>query len=129
MPRGWRTYWGADIQGNAERASQRDILVDTLGNLTLVTKKLNGTLSNRPWRNEDAVTVATTGIDAGVGKRSLLGRFSILVLNKDIVDPHVLAWTEDDIRARSNTLTETVIAIWTRPTRPQNGGVPEVGEA
>src|SRR6266446_9107712 len=39
MPRGWRTYWGADIRGDPERSAQRDTLVDTLGNLTLVTKK------------------------------------------------------------------------------------------
>jgi hypothetical protein len=115
MPRGWRTYWGADIAGDAERASQRDILVDTLGNLTLVTKKLNGSLSNRPWRDDEATLVANTGTEAGVGKRSLLNRFSILVLNKDIVDQHPEAWTEADIRARATELTEAVISIWPGP--------------
>ncbi len=115
MPRGWRTYWGSDIQGDAELAAKRDIRVDTLGNLTLVTKKLNGTLSNRPWRDTDAAVVASTGREAGVGKRSLLNRYSVLVLNKDIVDSHDDAWTEDDIRERSRQLTESVIAIWPRP--------------
>jgi Protein of unknown function DUF262/Protein of unknown function (DUF1524) len=115
MPRGWRTYWGADIEGDPVRAAQRDDLVHTLGNLTLVTKKLNGTLSNRPWRDEEAAIVAPTGREAGVGKRSLLSRFSILVLNKEIVDPHPDNWTEDDIRERGRELTEAVIAVWPRP--------------
>ena len=115
MPRGWRAYWGSDIQGDAELAAKRDIRVDTLGNLTLVTKKLNGTLSNRPWRDADAAVVASTGREAGVGKRSLLNRYSILVLNKDIVESHEESWTEDDIRERSRQLTETVISIWPRP--------------
>jgi len=115
MPRGWRTNWGEDIAGNADGALQRDILVDTLGNLTLVTKKLNGSLSNRPWRNDEAALASPSGTDAGVGKRTLLDRYSILVLNKDIVDLHPDAWTEADIRGRSAELTEAVISIWPGP--------------
>lgn len=114
MPRGWRTYWGSDIEHDAERAAERDIRVDTLGNLTLVTKKLNGTLSNRPWRDADAAVVASTGREAGIGKRSLLNRYSLLALNKDIVEQHEEAWTENDIRERSRQLTESVIAVWPR---------------
>ena len=115
MPRGWRTYWGADIQEDTDLAAKRDVLVDTLGNLTLVTKKLNATLSNRPWRDEDAAVVAGTGKQAGIGKRSLLNQYSILILNKDIVEPHPHSWTEDDIRDRAKQLTEAVISLWPRP--------------
>jgi Protein of unknown function (DUF1524) len=60
MPRGWRTHWADGIQRDPERAANRDLLVDTLGNLTLVTKKLNGTLSNRPWLDADAAAIAST---------------------------------------------------------------------
>lgn len=121
MPRGWRTYWGGDIQHDAERAAERDILVDTLGNLTLFTSKVNGALSNRPWRDADAAVVASTGREAGAGKRSLLNRHSLLVLNKDIVGLHEEAGTENDIRERSRQLTESVIAVWpgTAPTTAQ----------
>jgi hypothetical protein len=119
MPRGWRTYWGNDIQGDHDRAIRRDVLVDTLGNLTLVTKKLNGSLSNRPWRDADAKVTAATGPEAGVGKRSLLSRYSILVLNKELVDPHPDEWTEADIRTRADVLTEAVISIWPRPEQSE----------
>lgn len=115
MPRGWRTHWGADIAGDADLAAKRDVLADTIGNLTLVTKKLNGTLSNRPWRDDEAAAVAPTGIDPGVGKRTLLNQFSLLVLNKEIVEPHPDSWTETDVRARAGQLTESVIAVWPRP--------------
>jgi hypothetical protein len=115
MPRGWRTHWGSDIRGDTNLASKRDVLVDTLGNLTLVTKKLNGTLSNRPWRNDEAARVATTGREAGVGKRALLNRYSILVLNKDVVDSHEQSWTEDDIGKRAQQLTDALISIWPGP--------------
>ena len=87
----------------------------SIGNLTLVTKKLNGTLSNRPWRDADAAEVASTGPDAGLGKRSLVGRYSILLLNKDIVDNHEEEWTEEDIRNRSASIATDVTEIWPRP--------------
>jgi hypothetical protein len=122
MPRGWRTHWGADIVGDAERAAKRDVLVDTVGNLTLVTKKLNGTLSNRPWRDDEAAAVAPTGSEAGIGKRTLLNRFSLLVLNKEIVELHPDSWTETDIRKRAEQLTETVITIWPRPAPAARAG-------
>ena len=118
MPRGWRTYWGADIHGDDDLAAKRDFLVDTLGNLTLVTKKLNGTLSNRPWRDADAAKLASIGRDLGGGKRSLLNHYSVLVLNKDIVESHEEAWTEGNILERSRQLTATLISIWPRPVPP-----------
>ena len=114
MPRGWRTYWGEDLRGDHELAPKRDVLVDTLGNLTLVTKKLNGTLSNRPWRDDEVVAVA----GAREGKRKLLSHYSLLVLNKNIVDQHPESWTEQDIRERAKQLTEVVISIWPRSGSP-----------
>lgn len=118
MPQGWRTYWGKDIQGDPDRAAKRDVLVNSLGNLTLVTQKLNGTLSNRPWRDEEATIVAGTGSDAVIGKRALINRYSLLVLNKEIVEGHEGRWTEEDIRERAKQLTEAIISIWPRPAPP-----------
>jgi hypothetical protein len=114
MPRGWRTYWGDGIAHDPEASAERDRIINSIGNLTLVTQKLNVALSNRPWTDKEALIVAPTGKDAGVGKRSLLSRFSILVLNKEIVDGHPAAWTEDDIKARSERLAAFVTAIWPR---------------
>jgi hypothetical protein len=116
MPQGWRAHWDSDgASTDPRRENRRDLLVNTLGNLTLVTQKLNVALSNRPWRDDEAAVVAPTGKDAGKGKRSLLDRFSILVLNKDIVQPHPEGWTEQDIIDRSGRLAEAIIDIWRRP--------------
>lgn len=117
MPRGWRSHWGADVLGDPEAERRRDQLIHTIGNLTLVTAKLNSALSNRPWTDAEAAVVAPTGKDAGLGKRSLLSRFSILLLNKDIVDNHLSAWSEDDIEARADNLASAVTEIWPRPQR------------
>jgi hypothetical protein len=118
MPRGWRTHWADGTQSDPERTAHRDLLVDTLGNLTLVTKKLNGTLSNRPWRDADAAAIASAAPAKAQGKRSLLNYYSLLVLNKDIVESHEENWTEGDIRERSRQLVETVISVWPRPAEP-----------
>jgi hypothetical protein len=112
MPQGWRRYWDDGAASDLEAATNRDHLVNTLGNLTLVTKKLNGALSNRPWTDEAALNVAPTGKDAGLGKRSLLNRYSVLLLNKDIVDPNDAAWTEQDITTRSADLVKAISAVW-----------------
>ncbi len=114
MPKKWQEHWGADVLGDSEAIARRDRLVHTLGNLTLITQKLNGALSNRPWTDREAAEVASLGKDAGKGKRSRLQRFSLLVLNKEIIDPHPNAWTEADIQERSIRLTKLINEIWPR---------------
>jgi hypothetical protein len=112
MPQGWRNHWGADVAGDQEATARREALVNTLGNLTLVTSKLNGALSNRPWTDAEAENVAPSGKDAGKGKRSLLGRYSLLMLNKDVVEQHESAWRDEDITERSRALAKTIAATW-----------------
>lgn len=112
MPQGWRSYWDDGTAQNLEAATRRDHLVNTLGNLTLITRKLNGALSNRPWTDTHAAQVAPTGKDAGLGKRSLLSRYSLLLLNKDIVDPHDTVWSEQDIATRSKDVAQVIANVW-----------------
>jgi hypothetical protein len=114
MPQGWRTHWDDGTASDLAAAARRDRLVNSLGNLTLVTKKLNGTLSNRPWTDAEVSADGSRGKDAGLGKRSLLNRYSILVLNKDIVEPHPDAWTDGDIAARNSVLATAVCDVWPR---------------
>jgi len=116
MPQAWRSHWDPEPKLTPEEAADRDKIVNTLGNLTLVTSDLNGTLSHQPWTDADTTVLKTTGDNKGLGKRSLLNKFSVLVLSREIVDNHVEAWTEDDIRERSVKLTEVLCQVWPRPT-------------
>lgn len=111
MPQGWRDHWGADIAGDPIAALRRDGRVQVLGNLTLVTGKLNPTMSNRPWTAQKA---AARGL-GGDGKRDYLLHHSQLKLNAEIVAQHQDVWTEDDIRARTDSLIGRVVSIWPRP--------------
>ncbi|GAA3304286.1 DUF262 domain-containing protein [Glutamicibacter nicotianae] len=114
MPRGWRTHWDTDPKMELERAQERDVLVNSLGNLTLITKSLNGSLSNRPWTDQEAKGMRDGGAP-GTGKHSLLDEYSLLVLNKKILSNHVEGWNENDITARSASLVESICEVWKRP--------------
>lgn len=111
MPQAWREHWGADVEGDEVAALHRDQIIHTLGNLTLVSGKLNPTLSNRPWTDAEAR-------DQGIGspgKRNYLLRHSRLTLNAEIVSDHELLWTEKDIADRTARLINRMTTIWPRP--------------
>lgn len=114
MPRTWTTHWDETPPLSPEDAVERSRRVNTLGNLTLVTQKLNGSLSHRPWTDSEAAEVAPTGKEAGLGKRSLLDRYSLLVLNKTLIAEHPTEWTEEDIRERGAELARRVCENWPR---------------
>ena len=112
MPRSWQSYWDTEPPLSPEEAAARSKRVNTIGNLTLVTQKLNGSLSHRPWSDQEAKIVAPKGKKAGLGKRSLLSQYSLLVLNKSLIDEHRNSWTDDDIRERGGELTARICAVW-----------------
>lgn len=114
MPPGWTSHWDPEIQADPVASAKREQWINTLGNLTLVTQKLNGVLLHRPWTNAQALIVAPTGKDAGLGKRSLINRYSTLVLNKEIVDDHMEQWSDTDISARGLELSKRACLAWPR---------------
>jgi hypothetical protein len=110
MPQGWREHWNDATTDSG--ALQRDALVQSIGNLTLVNDKLNPALSNRPWTDDQA---HARGLN-GHGKRALLDQHSVLKLNAEITSTHTGSWTEEDIRQRSMDLARRIVGIWPRPT-------------
>ena len=114
MPQKWRTHWADGIVDDASASGRRDHLVQSIGNLTLVTGYLNVSLSNRPWLDSDAAAAAPGGPQAGEGKRSLIDKYSILVLNKEIVQEHPEKWAEEDIAKRGQEIAKDIVAIWPR---------------
>jgi hypothetical protein len=99
LPQRWQTHWTLPDDSTA---INRDSLVDTLGNLTLLTGKLNAGVSNGPWH----------GLD---GKRSALERHDVLMLNRRLLQQAIDGWDDDHIRARGERLINAVLSIWTVP--------------
>ena len=70
----------------------RQRLIDTLGNLTLLTESLNPSISNGPWS----------------AKQPKIAE-SLLAMNRSIAKKD---WSEDEIEMRAVTLTKMVNEIW-----------------
>jgi hypothetical protein len=110
MPQTWQDHW--PLTDHAEQAAlDRDRRLQTLGNLTLVTGKLNPTLSNRPWTDAESAAHGA----GSQGKRSYLLQHSQLKLNAHLVAENQSEWTDATIRDRSRRLAQQICQIWPRP--------------
>ena len=103
MPQAWREHWAPPTSevGAEEPATERDRIIHSLGNLTLVNERLNPHLSNGPWSE----------------KREALGQHSVLFLNKELLGGSSLdRWDEETIRSRGERLAEVAAKVWSRPS-------------
>lgn len=100
LPRKWHAHWPLDESSRGE--ADRDRLLHTIGNLTLLTARLNTKVSNGPWLGPN-------------GKRAALEAHDVLLLNRDLVRTAGDAWTDAAIRARSQHLAEIITEIWPVP--------------
>ena len=101
MPRRWQANW--PLTGDMTE-SERDHLVNTVGNLTLLTRALNSKVSNAPW----------------LSKRIALQAHDVLKLNVDLLSTAGDDWSDDKIRIRTTKLVDSVIAIWPVPPGHQS---------
>lgn len=99
MPREWETHWPPPVAGSSQdgegAAAARNRRVHRIGNLTLLTKRLNPSVSNGAWEK----------------KRTEILRHSALNMNRNL--PGV--WDEKAIEARSEELFRIAVEIWPRP--------------
>jgi hypothetical protein len=108
MPRRWEANW--PLQPGESEAGRKQ-LVDTLGNLTLLTGKLNSANSNNPWLGEKS-------------KRDALKDHSLLRLNADIIETGADDWTAEDIQSRTGMLARNILMIWSVPAGHRVNVVP-----
>lgn len=117
MPQNWKEFWplGGDVIPTADdhyqaifyagndddsvigKIARRNRLLQSFGNLTLLTQPLNGSVSNGAYE----------------GKLTALRDHSLLVLNKEIIQE--TAWDEDTITKRGKTLFQVAKQIWQVP--------------
>jgi hypothetical protein len=100
LPQKWRKHWpvGASDLASRHLAEQvREQAVDLMGNLTLVTEKLNPEMSNGPWEV----------------KCKALTDHSKLHLNRGVVK--IAIWDEAQIEKRAKVLAEVACQIWPAP--------------
>jgi hypothetical protein len=105
MPRKWHTHWPLQDPRNE---AERDRIIHTFGNLTLLTGKLNSKVSNGPW------------LGSG-GKREGLEAHDVLLLNRELLKKAVDKWTDEAIRARTQELADVITQIWPVPPNHKSG--------
>ncbi len=102
MPQTWQTYWQlsdgdrADPVSEQKASQRRDRLINTIGNLTLVTSSLNPSLSNSAWSD----------------KRPELLKYGKLNLMQYFHGAEADTWDEGKIETRSCHLLAQIKEIW-----------------
>lgn len=103
MPQRWQDYWplpaleSDDPLAKQHAVEQRELCLHRIGNLTILTKKLNPSVSNNSW---------TT-------KRAGILEHSKLNLNRYF--QKIETWDEEAIAKRAESLLETAIRVWPYP--------------
>ena len=104
LPQSWEANWPLPQDQDEQDARQRrNTLAHTIGNLTLITGRLNSTVSNAPWEE----------------KRRTLGEHSILLMNRILLADYGDApWNEENVVARSKKMAMLVANVWPGPNVP-----------
>ncbi|ALA59733.1 GmrSD restriction endonuclease domain-containing protein [Nitrospira moscoviensis] len=108
MPRKWQSHW--PLENGAHEDSERDALVHTLGNLTLLTGRLNSKVSNGPWAGSD-------------GKGHGIKEHDVLFLNRKVLSiaGRRSEWNDEAIRERTQEVIQVIIEIWPVPPGHRSG--------
>lgn len=113
-PQNWNRHWKSDLGfGDSDEERHRlNRLVHRIGNLTLVTSKLNNNLGDRPWQH----------------KAKLLQCDNLEMNRRLLADMEGDTWNREEIDRRSRVITDYVKAVWPHagPLRREMGvAVPE----
>jgi hypothetical protein len=99
MPRRWQVHWALP---EGQMAADRDAILDTIGNLTLLTRRLNSKVSNGPWSGRG-------------GKYSAFHSHDVFMLNRQLLEHAKDGWDDERIRARTQRLIDVITEIWPVP--------------
>ena len=105
LPQQWETHWPLPPDRDPlEARMRREQLLHTVGNLTLLTKKLNPSISNGKWER----------------KKKSVKKHSALALNREVCEVDV--WDEKAIITRGKGLFKHAQKLWPYPKQEQPRG-------
>jgi|AntDeeMinimDraft_4_1070355.scaffolds.fasta_scaffold00326_20 uncharacterized protein with ParB-like and HNH nuclease domain len=100
LPQKWSTHWSLPGERPAEvEHMERDDAKNRIGNLTILTDKLNPSISNAAWDD----------------KREAIQDHTVLRLNKHLVTSWSDEWNEETIAERGEWLSERASEVWPEP--------------
>jgi uncharacterized protein with ParB-like and HNH nuclease domain len=100
LPQDWSHNWSLPGEEPAEvERIERDEIKNTIGNLTVLTDKLNPSISNASWDD----------------KREAIKEHTVILLNQTLVDTWHEEWNEETIAERGAWLADQASSIWHEP--------------
>lgn len=102
LPQTWQTHWPLpaelkdDPVAEREAIAKRQVILNTLGNLTLITGPFNSSLQNAAWG----------------AKRPELLKYSKINLTQYFHGPEADEWDEAAIRKRTEHLFKLLLQVW-----------------
>lgn len=96
MPKKWRNNWGIAID-----PENRDYVLQTLGNLAIITSSLNSTIRDADWDKK---------LDGTSSKGGLKKYAAGLVTMESVLNSS--DWDEDHISERADWLADKAIEVW-----------------
>jgi uncharacterized protein with ParB-like and HNH nuclease domain len=102
MPKKWRNNWNKNNSLNEKQKEKRDEILRTLGNLTIITKRLNSSISDADWEIKKE----------GKGNHKGLNEYAkgIEIFSEYLSKTH---WNEECIKERANELYDfSVNKVW-----------------
>ena len=100
MPQSWKNeHWQlSPLEEVEDVTEERNRLIHTLGNLTLVNSRLNASMSNGPWHR----------------KREAIKESDNLFINRKLLDDASDVWDEEQIIKRGKWMADIILNIWPR---------------
>lgn len=101
MPQAWQEHWPAPPASDDEEVDPLELRrqrIQTMGNLSLLTSKLNPAVKHGSWKK----------------KRAAFEKHSLLMLNRDICKHD--EWDDAAIERRGQKLFERAVKIWPYPS-------------
>lgn len=105
LPKSWKENWKEDRPMGYEEESSRDDYLKRIGNLTLLTPKLNNSIKNLSWKEKKT----------GRGRKYGLQEYAKGLKTFDDAEGLFLKspqWDEDTIKKRGQFLYEQAIKYW-----------------
>ena len=101
LPQSWKENWPLPEGTQDEEAAKlaRDRAVKYIGNLTIITGRLNSAIKNKPW-----------------SEKRLLLKDSTLFMNRKLIETAPENWDEEAIKHRSTLMADLTTNIWRSPT-------------
>jgi hypothetical protein len=111
LPQKWKDTGYYPLEEESEKSiANRNSLLHSFGNLTLLTTALNSSVSNGPFHSYTDANGKHVQ-----GKRSRIAENSLLKMNSYFQGLQNIEWNESQIEKRADALFNVAVKVWARP--------------